>query len=58
MDKQREFVVTWKIELSADTPQEAAKLAREIQLDDSSLANYFTVQELGEDGFSVVEVEV
>ena len=38
-----ELRVSWHIDVDADSPEEAAKLAREIQLDPNSLATYFTV---------------
>lgn len=38
-----DYLVIWKINLSAATPQEAVGLAREIQLDPGSWATNFTV---------------
>lgn len=38
-----EYKVTWIIEVSAESFEEAAQLAREIQLDKESLATHFTV---------------
>jgi hypothetical protein len=38
------FLVTWKIDLDADTHKEAAELARALQLDDSSIATCFDVR--------------
>ena len=37
------YYVTWDIEVEADTPVEAAKMAREIQLDRDSIATIFKV---------------
>jgi hypothetical protein len=39
----KSYIVTWTIELSADTPQEAANLALEIHRDANSLAPNFVV---------------
>jgi len=39
----KEYLVQWEIELKADSPLQAAKLAREIQADRSSLAVVFDV---------------
>ena len=38
-----EFRVTWIIDLDADSSKDAARLAREIQLDRDSLATHFVV---------------
>lgn len=38
-----EFRVVWEIDLTADTPEEAAKKAQAIMLDPDSLASVFTV---------------
>lgn len=40
-----EYRVKWEIELTADSPREAARLALEIQRDRSSLATVFHVVE-------------
>lgn len=41
-----EYLVTWKIELEADDPAEAAVQAQAIQWDrDESLATFFTVKD-------------
>jgi hypothetical protein len=39
------YLVKWQIELDAENPYHAARLAREIQMDPDSLANCFTVDE-------------
>ena len=45
-----EYRVTWIIDLDAESFEDAARLAREIQLDPGSLATHFIVQDLrGED---------
>lgn len=46
----KEYTVTWKIDIQADSPEEAAKIARVIQLDPDSTAEYFDVREFGTDG--------
>jgi len=38
-----DYIVTWRIELSANSKEEAAQLAREIQLDPNSTATVFEV---------------
>lgn len=38
-----EFTVTWTIDLDADSAQEAAQRAREIQRDPESTATFFEV---------------
>lgn len=40
-----DYIVTWRIELSANSKEEAAQLAREIQLDPNSRATVFEVAE-------------
>ena len=45
-----EYKVTWTIDLDAASFEDAARLAREIQLDPGSLATHFIVtDELGAD---------
>ncbi len=38
-----EYRVTWTIELDAESFEDAARLAREMQLDEDSLATHFVV---------------
>lgn len=38
-----QYLVTWEIELDADSPEEAAEVAREIHRDPDSLATHFEV---------------
>jgi hypothetical protein len=38
-----EYRVTWIIDIDAESFEEAARLARKIQLDPDSLASYFVV---------------
>lgn len=45
----KEYTVTWNIDIVADSPEEAAKIARVIQLDPESTAEYFEVREFGTD---------
>ena len=40
-----EYVVTWIIELDAESPEEAAKLALAIQRDTNSIAKHFIVRD-------------
>lgn len=40
------YLVRWDIDIEADTPQEAAKKALEIQRDPQSIATCFTVFEI------------
>lgn len=39
----RSYLVTWEMEFDAESPQAAAKLAREAQRDPESLATVFNV---------------
>ena len=41
-----EYIVSWKINLDADSPQEAAQKALEIQRDPESIATVFKVVDL------------
>jgi len=43
-----EYLVVWKIELDADSPEEAAKEARRIQLDPESYATVFDITKTDE----------
>jgi len=43
------YVVTWAIDVDADSPEEAARQAYAIQRDPESTANCFDVTEFGED---------
>jgi hypothetical protein len=40
------YYVVWDIEIDADSPEEAARIAREIQLDPDSTATVFYVSEV------------
>ncbi len=42
-DPTREYVVSWKIDILATSPEVAADLAREIQLDPDNIADLFEV---------------
>ena len=46
----KEYRVEWDIEVSARTPEEAANLARRIQLDPTNTANHFYVTEIDSEG--------
>ena len=39
-----EYRVTWIIDIDADSPNDAARLARQVQLDPDSTATHFIVQ--------------
>ena len=43
MDQQKDYVVSWTIELQAETPRHAAEQALEIQRDPSAMATIFDV---------------
>ena len=52
------YMVAWDIDIDADSPEEAARKAREIQLDPHSLATVFTViDEVGAVSVDLVELE-
>lgn len=44
----KEYRVLWEIEVTAESPKEAVKRAREIQLDPESIATVFEVSEVPE----------
>ncbi len=44
-----EYYVEWRIELSADSPEEAARKARELQRDDTARVGTFHVIEANHD---------
>lgn len=43
------YLVSWEIDIEADTPEEAARLAREIQRDPDSTALFFSVRDQNQD---------
>jgi len=47
------YNVMWSIDLEADSPGEAARVAREIQLDPDSLATSFTVIDENDQPYTV-----
>lgn len=49
-----EYLVEWKIEIDADSPEDAANRARQIQLNPENTANHFYVT--AEDDDESVEV--
>ncbi len=51
-DVENEYRVTWTIDVSASSPEEAARKARQTQLRHDSIADVFTVQ-CGDDVHSV-----
>ena len=46
----KEYLVTWQIEITADTPEDAAREAFMIHRDPDSMATVFEVQERTKDG--------
>jgi hypothetical protein len=40
---KREYIVTWRIELTAESPHDAVQIARRIQLDPESSATIYEV---------------
>lgn len=45
MSEYKPYVVTWTIEIEATSPEVAAQMARDIQLDPDSIATVFEVCE-------------
>lgn len=45
MSEYKPYIVTWTIEIEATSPEVAAELARDIQLDPESIATVFEVRE-------------
>jgi len=55
------YLVTWDINVEADTPLEAAQEALRIQRDPNSIATVMVVREMGGYGFSLgsgTEIEI
>lgn len=52
-----QYFVRWEIDIEADSPREAAEIARVIQLDAGSTAVVFDVQKPGEDDFEMIDLE-
>lgn len=48
----KEFLVTWQIDIEAETPEDAAREAFRAQRDPDSIATVFEVQERTKDGHS------
>ena len=46
------YEVTWVIELDAESPADAARLAREVQLDPTSMAHTFEVRRTDGDPYA------
>lgn len=42
-DDEKNYLVTWKIDISAESPEQAAWQAKWIQIDPLSVANHFEV---------------
>lgn len=58
MKTYREYIVTWKIELTALSPEHAAQLALEAQRDPDSLATVFEVQGANDESGSTEVIDV
>lgn len=56
--EEKEYTVTWTIQVSATSPEEAAHFAREIQEDPESVATVFTVRETERPNMAKWTVEV
>lgn len=41
--KNQEYIVAWEMSFEAKSPQKAARMAREVQLDSDNIANHFVV---------------
>lgn len=50
------YLVTWQIDIEADTPREAARLALDVQRDHTSIALVFDVRQDGEDEATRVDL--
>ena len=46
----KEFLVTWQIDIEAETPEDAAREAFRVHRDSDSMATVFEVQERTKDG--------
>lgn len=56
MEPLRHYVVTWTIDIWADTPHDAAIIALEIQRDSMSDATIFEVKTVDEDTTETVDL--
>lgn len=56
--RQREYFVEWTIEVSADSPEEAANIARAIQLQPDNTANHFYVTADDEDESTEINADL
>ena len=52
------YLVSWKIDIEADSPRQAAQTALEIQRDPESIAVFFDVWEKKIDSFSPVQINL
>ncbi len=52
-----EYKVTWEIEVEADSPDEAARMCRKIQLDPRNIASVFMVEDTDTGVVSQIETD-
>lgn len=52
------YLVIWAIDIDAEDPNTAAKMAREIQLDDESIATVFGVAEVLPNGLQTEFIHI
>jgi hypothetical protein len=52
------YIVTWEIDIDANSPRAAAKKARKIMLDKDSLATVFEVQEVDKNDAPLVTLDL
>ena len=57
IDKMTWYLVRWEIDLLADSPEEAARQAREVQLDTGSTATCFDIVDTGERKSFFIDLE-
>jgi hypothetical protein len=53
-----EYRVTWEIDVDAESPEEAARIAQEIQRDSDSWATVFTVEDHRDFGMDAAQTVV
>ena len=53
-----EYLVTWKVDIEADSPQEAARMAVAMHRNPESIANYFTVKNKATDKEQNIDVDL
>ena len=54
--EEREYLVTWQIDITASSPEEAAHKARAIQLNPDSIADVFIIKAHQSEDFVTIDL--